>query len=315
MERKNIAGMSMKGGKKDNFFFCQIEFFEDQNRWFLRSLLQVKDEAGREGDEAIHAWIEDLNVKELIVDFPLTSPACQTCEIQCPGIKKCPVPTVNAVQEGISNILAEDARLNKENPKRYEQERNKDDEFDFSKDILSKESTHHILSRAFKRRLKKGFTPYWNRTLDFWVWTRYYDQLLSLFNSSFDSFANTSLMILSRFAFLRRHFPPQLELFEGNINIALIELLRAGIILKKDIINMYDMELCIEARLDIIKKIESKLNIFIYDNDLEVIVKNPRAFNSFILAVIGQSIHLESSRELPEWTLPSESKFIVPSFD
>jgi hypothetical protein len=314
MASNQIAGLSMKGGRKENFFFCLIEHFPQENRWFLRSLLQVKDEEGKEGDEAIRSWIKDYEIDKMIVDFPLTSPACQTCELDCPGIDNCPELTVNEVKKTIEEVLGEDEKLYKTNPKKYEQERNRDDEYDFNKDLMAKESYHHILSRSFKRRLKKGFVPYWNRSLDLWVWLYFYDQLLEFFNCSYDSFGNTSLMILSRFSYLKRHFPKGLELFEGNNNIALIELLRAGVIQKKDIQNLSHLELGIEAKLDIIKKIEKKLNIFIYDNDLEMLVKNPRAFESFLLAVTGQRILLDKHRKLPDWTLPKDTKFIVPDF-
>ena len=50
MEKKNIAGMSMKGGKKDNFFFCLLEYFPKKERWFLNSLLQVKEHQEDEDD-------------------------------------------------------------------------------------------------------------------------------------------------------------------------------------------------------------------------------------------------------------------------
>jgi len=314
MTSSKIAGLSMKGGRKDNFFFCLIEHFEEQDRWFLRSLLQVKDEEGKEGDEAIRSWIKDYSINEMVVDFPLTSPACQTCTLDCPGIDLCPDLTVDEVKKIINNVLKEDEKLYKSNPKKYEQERNRDDEFDFTKDLMAKESYHHILSRSFKRRLKKGFVPYWNRSIDLYIWLYFYDQLLEFFNCSYDSFGNTSLMILSRFSYLKRHFPNDLSLFESNINIALIELLRAGVILKKDIINLSHLDLGAEAKLDIIKKIENKLNIFIYDHDLEILVKNPRAFESFLLAVTGQRALLDKQRVLPDWTGPVETKFIVPDF-
>lgn len=77
---------------------------------------------------------------------------------------------------------------------------------------------------------------------------------------------------------------------------------------------MSDLDLGVEARLDIIKKIEAKLNIFIYDHDLEILAKNPRAFDSFILAISGQTFYTNKVKILPEWTNPTETKFIVPSF-
>src|SRR5690554_2436372 len=94
MQRKNVAGMSLRGGRRDNFTFCLIEFFPDQNRWFLKSLLQVKDEEGIDGDEAIRAWIEEYELKEIVVDFPLSPPACHECQLSCPGLKQCMVPSV-----------------------------------------------------------------------------------------------------------------------------------------------------------------------------------------------------------------------------
>jgi hypothetical protein len=314
MERKTIAGLSMKGGRKDNFTFCLLELYPDSGRWFLKSLLKVKDEDGLGGDEAIGAWIKDYDLKKLIVDFPLSEPACHQCVLACPGAIRCPVPEVKEVRSRLESILKQDEELLDKNPKLYEYARNRDDEIVFNKDVLKKESHEHILSRSFKRRLKKGFLPYWNRSIDFWVWNYYYDQLLDIFNISYDSFGNTSLMTQSRFAYLRRHFPEALDLSEGNTNIILIELLRAGIIAKRDIFNLLDIELGAEGRLDILKKIELRLGIFIYDHDLEELVKNPRAFDSFLLALGGKNIYENKLRELPEWTRPTETQFIVPHF-
>lgn len=315
MDIKNIGSLSMKGGRNDNFFFCLIEYYSDSGRWFLKSLLPVKDEDALDNDEAIRAWIHNFEVKQLVVDFPLSKPACEVCELECPGAVHCPDESVHAVKEKIKALLNEDQKLINQNPKRYEQERNKSDEVIYNRDVFSKETSHHMLSRSFKRKLKKGFLPYWNRALDFWVWKYYYDQILEIFNTSFDSFGNISLMILSRFSYIKRHFPKGLELFEANEQVVLIELLRSKIILRKDIDLLGDIDLGIEARLDLIKKIESKLDIFIYNHDLEILVKNPRAFDSFILALAGQNVLQQKNRALPEWTRPHETKFIVPNFD
>ncbi|MDD0851576.1 hypothetical protein HBN50_00655 [Halobacteriovorax sp. GB3] len=314
MSVTNIAGISMKGGRSDNFIFCLLEHFEDNDRWFLKSLLQVKDEDGLDGNDAIRTWIESYEITDLVIDFPLSSPECQECTLACPGISRCPQPSVVQVNKQIKEILKVDATTRHENPKRYEQERNVDDEVHFSRDILESDASDHILSRSYKRRLKKGYLPYWNRPIDLFIWNRYYDQLLHLFKSIYDSFGNTSLMMLSRFAYLRRHFPNSLKLHESNVNLSLIELLRAKVILKKDIINMSDLDLGPEARLDIIKKIESSQNVFIYDKDLETLVKNPRAFDSFILAISGQCYQLSSTRTLPDWAEPSKTRFLIPKF-
>lgn len=304
----------MKGGRRDQFYFCLLEFYEDQERWFLKSLLKVKDEQGLTGDEAIRSWIKKFNVKDMVVDFPLSLAACATCLLDCPGAKDCPEASVVEVRRQMVDILEKDNFLNKSNPKKYEQDRNTDDQFDYSKNQDNEPATNYMLTRSFKRRLKKGFNPYWNRALDFWIWCHYYNQLLEIFNLSFDSFGSTSLMVQSRFSYLRRHFPRNLNLFEANCSIVLVELLRSGIILKKDLLNLSDIDLGIMARLDIIKKIERNLNIFIYDHDLEILVKNTHAFESFCLAVAGQNLLLGKNCVLPEWTRPQEVNFISPLF-
>lgn len=306
MDSKNIGSLSMKGGRNDNFYFCLLEYYPDSKRWFLKSLLPVKDEEVSHNDDAIHAWIQNFDVKQLVVDFPLSKPA-----IEC---TKSAEENITLVQDKIKHLLDEDQKLISENPKKYEQERNKADEIVYNRDIFSKETSHHLLSRSFKRRLKKGFLPYWNRTLDFWVWKYYYDQILEMFNTSFDSFGNVSLMVLFRFNYIKRHFPKELELFEANAHIIIVELLRSKIILKKDVQLLSDIDLGYETRLETIKKIESKLDIFIYNHDLEILVKNPRAFDSFLLALAGQNAILGKNRPLPEWTVPEETKFIIPDF-
>lgn len=312
---QRVAGLSMKGGRRDNFFFCLLDHHSDSNRWFVKSVLQVKDdEEVQDGDDAIRSWIEEFEVDNLVLDIPLSKPPCLDCTFQCPGIQNCPVEDVKYVNDEAKNILAKDIIFSKKFPKEYERQRNIDDQFDHSKNVFDKWPVDQLLSKSFKRRLKKGFLPYWNRTLDFWIWCYYHDQLLSFFNATFDSFGNTSLMMQSRFEYLKRHFPKNLNLFEANANLAMIEMIRSRILLKKNILKLSDLELGVEARLDIIKKIENKLNLFIYDHDLEILVKNPRAFNSFLLALSGQRKIVDKIVDLPEWTAPSESKFILPQF-
>ncbi len=306
MDINNIGSLSMKGGRNDNFYFCLIEYYPESKRWFLKSLLPVKDEEVNHNDDAIHAWIQNFDVKQLVVDFPLSKPA-----IECNSNAE---KNIQTVQEKIKTLLDEDQKLINQNPKKYEQDRNKSDEIVYNRDIFSKETSHHLLSRSFKRRLKKGFLPYWNRTLDFWVWKYYYDQILEMFNTSFDSFGNVSLMVLFRFDYIKRHFPKAVELFEANAQIIIVELLRSKIILRKDVELLSDMDLGLETRLETIKKIESKLDIFIYNHDLEILVKNPRAFDSFLLALAGQNVLMGRNRELPDWTAPEETKFIIPDF-
>jgi hypothetical protein len=64
----------------------------------------------------------------------------------------------------------------------------------------------------------------------------------------------------------------------------------------------------------VIIAIEKNLGIFIYEGDLDVIVRNPQAFDSFLLAVVGQRMLKESLHEIPLWGNADKGNFIVPSF-
>jgi len=316
MKRENIAGMSIRGGRRDNFYLCLLEYYQESDRWFLGSLLPVRDEeeGSNEGDDIIRNWSEKYDLRELVVDIPLSKPACESCAINCPGAKRCPEIAIREVKRKIDMLLHDDQRLLESAPKQYERERNDDDLIDYKKDLMSKEAHEHILSRSFKRRLRKGFLPYWNRPIDFWVWLYYYDVLLKIFNFSYDSFGTTSLMLISRFNYLRRHFPSELRLHEGNTYLTLLELFRAKIITRSQLTNLNDLELTAEAKREMIKSIEKELKIFIYDHDLEILIQDPRAFDSFLLAITGQRLRLDKIRQLPAWALPHETAFVVPLF-
>ncbi|MGK0367731.1 MAG: hypothetical protein ACI9QD_000869, partial [Thermoproteota archaeon] len=315
-ERKdNIAGMSIGGGKRENFFFCLLEHFPDQNRWFLTALNQVKDEEVSDSDEAIRSWIKEFDLKKLMIDFPLTKPPCELCQLECPGTEKCHNEVVVNVRTQIELLLSEDKENHDFHPKTYEREREVDNQVYYSRDEFFKESTDHMLSKSFKRKLKKGFLPYWNRPLDVWIWQKYYDQLLSLFKVSYDSFGNTSLMLMARFKYLLRHFPGDLAFFESDVRLTLLELYRSGIISKNHIMNLQDLEQAVFARLEIIKCIEDKLGIFIYEKDKQVIARKPRAFDSFLLAIAGQRELMNEIISIPKWTQAHNANFIIPHFD
>jgi len=311
---KSIAGMSLGGGRKENFFFCLLEFFEEKDRWFLTTLKQVRDEDKLDSDAAITHWVDNYQLKQIIVDFPLTKPTCESCDLNCPGTESCHHPVVRGVRSEIDELMAEDRRLQLENPKRYEQQRNYDDEVHFSKNILDKETTEHILSKSFKRRLKKGFIPYWNRPVDFWIWKKYYDQILGTFNLSYDSYGNVSIMLMNRFHYLLRHFPADLSLYESNTYVTLLELFRSKVISKKHLIELDDLNIAPLARIQVAKEIEKKLNLFIYEKDLELIAKNPKAFDSFLLAIAGKQLIQNKVEKISDFGEKNPPKFVVPLF-
>lgn len=309
-----VAGMSIGGGKRENFFFCLLEYFPDQKRWFLTHLKQVRDEGFDDSDRVVTQWVEDHGLKKLIIDFPLSKAPCETCQLDCPGTDKCPNESVIAVRDEIEELMRVDKEIYKAHPKTYEKERLIDGQVHYSESAFEKKTDEHMLSKQFKRKLKKGFLPYWNRALDVWIWKKYYDQLLNLFKVSYDSFGNTSLMLMARFKYLLRHIPVDLRFFETDVRICLLELLKANIITKNNIINLNDIEMSVFTKMEIIKRIEEKLGIFIYQKDVETIAKNPKAFDSFILAIAGQRVLLDKIYSAPEWSRAEQANFIIPSF-
>jgi len=312
---RNVAGLSLGGGRRENFFFSLLEFYPEKNRWFLKSLHQVKDEEIRDRDEIIASWVQQYGLKQLVVDFPLSKPPCMdSCLVECHGASHCPRDKVIAVRNEMQNLLEEDAKFYSENPKKYEQERITAEEVDYSKNILAKKPDEHMLSKAFKRKLRKGFVPYWHRPIDFWVWKNYYDQLLEVFKISYESYGNVSVMLLARLNYLIRHLPQTLSMYESNIQICLIELYRSKIVSKSLLLQLFDFDLVITARENIIKNIERGLGIFIYANDLESIIKNSQAFESFLLSVVGQRMLLNKLQEIPDWANTDGENFIVPEF-
>ena len=312
---RNVAGMSLGGGRKENFFFCLLEYYPEKRRWFLKSLHQVKDEEIRDRDEIITSWVNQYGLKQLVVDFPLSRAPCEdSCLSHCLGANECPRTCVIEVRKEMNDLLEEDAKAHSENPKKYEQERVASLEVDYSKNLLGKNTDQPMLSRSFKRKLRKGFTPYWHRPIDFWVWKNYYDQLLEIFKTSYESFGNVSVMLLARLNYLLRHLPTDLTMFESNVQICLIELYRAKIVSKSLLHQLFDLDLAAGAREQIILNIEKHMEIFIYENDLDTIVRNSQAFDSFLLSVVGQKMLMNTTREIPDWGNADGGNFIVPSF-
>lgn len=312
---RNVAGMSLGGGRKENFFLSLLEFYPEKKRWFLKSLHQVKDEEIRDRDEIITSWVNQYGLKQLVVDFPLSRPPCEeSCLPNCKGAKECPRTQVLEVRSEMSALLEEDAKFFQENPKKYEQDRVASLEIDYSRNVLKKNTDEHLLSRPFKRKLRKGFVPYWHRPIDFWVWKNYYDQLLEIFKTTYESFGNVSVMLLARLNYLLRHLPSDLKMYESNVQICLLELYRARVVSKSLLLQLFDLDLASASREQIVMNIEKHMDIFIYENDLETILRNGQAFDSFILSVVGQRMLMNGLRPIPQWGNTDGGNFIVPSF-
>lgn len=230
------------------------------------------------GDQSLQKWVHEFSIQTLVVDFPLSQPPCQRCTLECPGIPNCPVEETKLAQEKMT-------LLGQTQP-----------------------------SKTLKKRLKRDFLPYWNRVIDVWVWNEYYDLILDYFSTGFDSFGNTSLMLMSRFSYLKRTLPESLTYKETSTSLCLLELLRGEIISPFQVHQLRDMEQGVDARMTIIQGIARKLHIFIYDHDFLLMATKQRAFLSFLLTVAGQRVILNKVREIPDWCHSSSQEFMVPSF-
>jgi hypothetical protein len=308
-----IAGLSFSGGRKDDFYFCLMEYFPDQQRWFLNSLLQVKDEDQTQSDKVIGEWINRYQVESLVVDFPVKSYACQNCTLDCPGQEICPVEEVKEIREKIKWLLAEDEKLYKKDPKAYEYKRTDKEELIFSRNPFQKHPTVPLLSKAFKRRLKKGYLPYWNRPIDLWIWSEYYDSMLELFSGCYDSYGDIALKLVHRFEYMKKHLPNGLKLQESRGQICLLEGLRAGLYDKRMLREFFDLERAVFVREALLKKLEETCQIFIYEKDMELLITKPRAFESFLLALVGQRQLQNKVRPIGPWA--DTCNFIIPSFE
>ena len=51
-----------------------------------------------------------------------------------------------------------------------------------------------------------------------------------------------------------------------------------------------------------------------YDNDVELLIRNPRAFESFLLAIAGKSLFDGETRDIPHWASLGENGFIIPTY-
>ncbi|MFN8370018.1 MAG: hypothetical protein U0T83_05275 [Bacteriovoracaceae bacterium] len=311
-----VAGLSFSRGRENDYYLCLMEYFEDSEnsgRWALSKLVYPKESKATD-ESSLSELLRDYKVKQIVTDIPLNMPACYQCTLKCPGEAMCSEASVKYVREEVDKILSENSNQQNFHPKTYEKHRLQSLEVTHQNDIFAKQSDQYILSRSFKRRLKKGYLPYWNRPIDFWVWINYYDQLLNMFNYSYDSFGLTPYISIMRINYFKKFLNNNINFYESDIYIILLELARAGIITKKQLLDLKDLEFGAEARLNIVKKIEEKIKLFIYEHDLVVLVNDSRAFAAFILSLSGMASSSNKTVELPSYCNQKEINFLVPSF-
>ncbi len=271
--KKSIAGIGVGSGRKESFYFSVLEFFEKENRWFLKTCQQLREFEYPETEDSLLAWINDFDLSTVIVDFPLSMPPCFDCQLTCPGSIECPELKVVEKRKLIADLLTQDQEKIETNPKKYEVDR------------INNSSL--LLSKSLKRKLKKGFVPYWNRVVDVDLWIDYHDDLMNYFKKGLSSFGNENSIQVLRFKYLERHFPQNVKVLETNYEVVLIELLRHKVISSKDLSLLGSFDSSDLARESIIKKIEKHFDLFVYEKDRETLIKKPRAFKSLLLTLSG----------------------------
>ena len=83
-------------------------------------------------------------------------PPCYGCNLDCPGLSRCPVEGF-IKQEKMDSLIFKDQEMKTKNPKRYEAARNEAESVNPLKKYSQYKTDEHILSRAFKRRIKRDF--------------------------------------------------------------------------------------------------------------------------------------------------------------
>jgi hypothetical protein len=308
------AGISLTSSKADDFYLMYFETLENEHLRYRLHLKDQTDTVGNNHDLILVKHLKDAKIKTAIFDFPLSKSLCMNCTLVCPGSELCPQTPIEQVRNIINDLLEEDARLYKLNPKKYEVDRKVDDLFELNTDLLAKRTDEHVLSKAFKRRLKRGLSPYANRPLDFWVWQHYYDAYLAVFQSSFDSFGDVSFIHLAYYEYWQKHLPKEISILETSPQLALLELYRAEIIEKKQLLTLMDINQAPLARLEIVRALTHRLHLIITEMQYDKLVRNPRAFSSFLLAIAGLKLESKNYYDLPQYTEPDKTRFFVPYF-
>jgi hypothetical protein len=229
---QSVLSIHFGANKKESNYYCLLERPAHSERWFLKHLSEFNEDDHRES-ELLGKLADKGCLSALVSDIPLTRPLCQSCSLVCPGADRCAHPEFLAATQHIESVLEKEKKLELANPKAYER--------------LRLAGDRALLGRGLKRRFKKGLRPYWNRPVDAWVWENYFEQMLEFFGSSYDSFAQTSPKKLFLYEYWKRHVPEDVPIYEGQMQLVLLELLRS------EVIDEDDLELLSSRSLSMLK--------------------------------------------------------------
>ena len=273
MEKK-VAGVYFHSGKTSQFIACVLDYFSPGNRWVLDKIYFSSDSNNTVSD-SFESWVKANKITDLVLNFPITGTVCDSCTLECPGEDNCAHPTISEMRKALSDTLEKDSNFEQKNPKDYERERNRQDEYVHAKSVFADASGKLPLSKSLKKRLRRGFIPYWNRPVDLFVWLNYYNELIKVFNYSYDSFGHSSLMNIKRLHYLYKHLKG-VNVLESNIYINFLELLKADYLSPEDLYGMkYVDEFSVSLRRNIVSKIEKNLNLYINEDDSALLTFDP----------------------------------------
>jgi hypothetical protein len=311
---KKIAGVYFHSGKTSQFIACVLDYFEPGDRWVLDQIYFSGD-SSKALNESFESWVIANNITDLVLNFPVSPTLCESCTLMCPGEDSCHHSVNVEMKETVASVLEKDSVYEKENPKDYERARNKQDEYVHRLKVFSSnQTTYTPISKSLKKRLRRGFIPYWNRPIDLFICLNYYNELIQVFNYSYDSFGHTSLMNIKRFNYLSKHLTG-VNIWESNIYLNFLELLRSEILATDDLYGMkYVDEFSVSLRKNIVSKVEKNLNIFIKSEDSAILTFDPRAINALVLSLSGVAKSSNHAVTLPSWCQSSHQNFIVPTY-
>ena len=106
-----------------------------------------------------------------------------------------------------------------------------------------------------------------------------------------------------------------INLWESNVYINFLELLRAKILETGDLIGMkYTDEYSVASRQSIISKVVDHLNLKIKEEDFSRLIFDPKAINSFMMSLSVVSKVGGKTILLPNYCHRDHTDFLIPSY-
>ena len=286
--------------------YCLLEFFHQTQRWFVTSIKSLEI-------NSLFSFLNGENIDLLIVDCPLSPPFCAGCSLDCLNSQECDNDDFKTMNLLIDDLFLQDEEEYKKNPKEYEYKR-QDQKRDWKKDFLWNDFVDHTLTKSLKRRLKKGLVPYWNRSIDLWIWLSYGDLMQNYFKKTYNSYGHMSLSFYLFNQFIQKKLKADYNIYEANFYLILLELTRANVLGMKELKFSREEKIKVNERKILIEKVENFFKIFIYNEDINKMSEDEKSFEAFMLSLTGYCLFKKQTKKFPEWPQIEKTPFIIPSF-